>query len=68
MDEADTLTDGQRRTAAARMARRRQGEERAARMLRDRGWLAVPPETRVAVEDAVVNRGLPLAVVGAGRG
>lgn len=32
------------RTAAATAARRRQGEERAATMLRERGWLAIPPE------------------------
>lgn len=61
------------RTAAATAARRRQSEERAAARLRERGWLAVPPEHVQAVREAATYHvelddvpGLELA--GTGRG
>lgn len=53
------------RTAAATAARRRQGEERAAAMLRERGWLAFPPErTDLLMERDITGE---LAQIGAGR-
>lgn len=42
MDASEPALAG--RTAAAIAARRRGREERAAAMLRERGWLAIPPE------------------------
>jgi hypothetical protein len=55
------------RTAAATAARRRQGEERAATMLRKRGWLAIPPEyVKIGPDLVSIERGALSA--GAGRG
>lgn len=55
------------RTAAATAARRRQSEERAAARLRERGWLAIPPEYVKIRDDSVGVREGGLTV-GAGRG
>lgn len=51
------------RTAAATAARMRGREERAAALLRERGWLAVPPEYviiepgRVTIKDRALSVG-----------
>jgi hypothetical protein len=54
------------RTAAATAARRRQGEERAATRLIERGWLAVPPELVTPELARLVT--YQRALAGAGRG
>lgn len=39
------MTTTEPRTAAANRARMRASEEKAARRLRERGWMCFPPET-----------------------
>jgi hypothetical protein len=50
------LTPGQRRMAKAHAAWRRQAEEKHAALLRDRGWVCVPPELIVFHGDSDLPR------------